>query len=64
MYVHHLIVPDDLDGYFVISLQSISGSHHVAKDTMTCVPKHSVATIQLLSNTNTCTDEELGKKAV
>ena len=53
LYLHHFIVPDDLDSHLLVALQSVSGSNNVTEHTLTCVPVDSVATVQLLTNTNT-----------
>ena len=45
---HHFVVPDDLDGDLVVSLESVPSPDHVAEHSMTCVAKHSVASVQLL----------------
>lgn len=54
MYLHHLVVSDDLDGHLLVPLEGVSSTDHVAEHTFTSVPIDSVATIQLLTNTDTC----------
>ena len=54
IHSHHLIVPDDLNGHLMISFQPVPGTNHIAENSMTSVAKHSVPTIQLFPNPDTC----------
>ena len=51
---HHFIVPNDLDGHLLVGLESVPGSHDVAEYPLPGVAVHSVATVQLLTDTHTC----------
>lgn len=51
--VHHLVIPDYLDGYFLARFQEVSCTHHVTENPLSRVPIYRVATIQLLPYTNT-----------
>ena len=51
--LHHFIVPDNLDGHLLVSLERVPGSHHVAEHSLARVAVNCVAAIQLLTNANT-----------
>ena len=54
--VHHLVVTDDLDGHFLVPLQGVASTHHVAEHPLPRVPVHCVASVQLLPDTHTWRD--------
>lgn len=52
--VHHLVVPDNLDGHLLVGFEGVPRTHHVTEHPVTCVPIHRVTSVQLLTNTHTC----------
>ena len=43
--VHHLVVADNLDGYFLVGFQGVSRSDHVTEHTLSGVAVDSVASV-------------------
>lgn len=53
--MHHLVIPDDLDGHLLVHLQGVARSHHIAEHALARVTVHRVASVQLLADTHTYT---------